>query len=96
MRALTATLAAGDPALDVANLLVHLDLRVAQGIMTSVRADQARAAFLRGYAPDEVTTARVPAYAELVRLRLAGLYAFRPRWRSLAADLARRPRHGGF
>jgi hypothetical protein len=30
---------------------------------------------------------RVPAYATTTRLRLAGVYAFRPRWRHVAYGL---------
>ncbi|WP_026874989.1 hypothetical protein [Jiangella gansuensis] len=81
------TLAVGERALDVANLLVHLDLRVAQGLLTARRSALARAAFLDGAALDARTSRRVPAYAWAARVRLAGVYAFRPRWRRLAAEL---------
>ncbi|PRX97132.1 phosphotransferase [Allonocardiopsis opalescens] len=92
------TLAAGDPALDVANLLVHLELRAAQGLLTGGRAELARTAFLGGLAPDEATLARAGGYAAATRLRLAAVYAFRPRWCALARRLqaeALRPMGGG-
>jgi hypothetical protein len=80
-------LARGEAAIDVANLLVHLELRVAQLLMTPAAGVMARDAFLDGLAPDDVTLARVAVLSDLVRMRLAGLYAFRPRWRALARQL---------
>ena len=38
----------------------------------------------RGAAPDPATLERIPAHVRVARLRLAGVYAFRPRWRGLA------------
>lgn len=69
-------LAAGEAALDVANLLVHLDLRRRQGQAGAVAplVD----ALLEGYRPSADVLARVPAYAAATRTRLAALYAFRP------------------
>ncbi|SEF17504.1 hypothetical protein [Jiangella alba] len=81
------TVAAGERALDVANVLVHLELRVAQRALTSSLARSARAAFLAGLDPDDATLARVPAYERATRLRLAGVYAFRPRWRGLSRSM---------
>ncbi|SDT55920.1 hypothetical protein [Jiangella sp. DSM 45060] len=81
------TVAAGERALDVANVLVHLELRVAQRALTPSLARSARAAFLAGLDPDDATLARVPAYERATRLRLAGVYAFRPRWRELSRAL---------
>ncbi len=80
------TLALGDPALDLANLLVHLELRVLQGICTAERARQASAAVLAGYRPGSDLRARLPAYAAATRLRLACVYSFRPD----QAEVARR------
>ncbi|MCM3661473.1 aminoglycoside phosphotransferase family protein [Georgenia satyanarayanai] len=82
------TLAVGERALDVANLLVHLELRQAQGLLTPGVAAAARAGFLAGVG--EVPGDRVDAYALATRLRLAGVYAFRPPWRKVAAALLRR------
>lgn len=81
------TLALGDPALDVANLLVHLELRMLQGHCGSAIAGVAGDAFLDGYRPDRDLRGRIDAYAWATRLRLACLYAFRPRWRDLAVHL---------
>lgn len=55
-------------------------LRAIQGLCTAERAQQAIAAFLQGYAPSPAVLSRVDAYADATRLRLACLYAFRPRW----------------
>ncbi|WP_152195620.1 phosphotransferase family protein [Georgenia subflava] len=82
------TLAVGERALDVANVLVHLELRVAQGLLTARQAEAARTGLLTGVGePLEQLWARVPAYAAATRLRLAGVYAFRPRWLPLAREM---------
>ena len=83
------TLAVGERALDLANALAHLELRVDQGLMTAAAARVARRAFLEGADPDPETRERIPAHLGVARLRLAGVYAFRPRWRALARALAR-------
>lgn len=72
------TLASGDPALDVANLLVHLELRSLQGRCTTSAADAVASAFLDGYRPDALLTGRLGAYAAATRARLACVYRFRP------------------
>lgn len=79
------TLAAGEPALDLANLLVHLELRVEQGLLAPDRARQA-AAIVRHGAADAgpAAIARLPAYVRATRLRLAAVYSLRPRWHDLA------------
>lgn len=68
-------MAAGDPALDLANLIEHLLLRGRQGVL----ADPASAvqALLSGYRPDEDTSSRVTSYRALSARRLAAVYAFR-------------------
>ncbi|MFC7405924.1 phosphotransferase [Georgenia alba] len=81
------TLAVGERALDVANLLVHLELRERQGLLTPDRAALARTSLRRGLPQEDRLWARVPAYAAATRLRLAGVYAFRPRWSAVARDL---------
>ncbi|MDF2144316.1 phosphotransferase family protein [Knoellia sp. p5-6-4] len=78
------TLAVGERALDLGNVLAHLELRVAQGLLGERAAQVAGAAFLAGAAPDADTLRRVPAYQQVARLRLAGVYAFRPGWNALA------------
>lgn len=68
-------MAAGDPALDLANLIEHLRLRARQGVIAD--EDAAIEALLQGYQPDEATISRVSAYRALAARRLAAVYAFR-------------------
>ena len=81
------TLAVGDPALDVANLLAHLELRALQRHCPADVAAAAAEAFLTGYRPDGALRERLGAYTAATRLRLACVYAFRPRWQHLTAEL---------
>jgi len=76
------TLACGEAALDVANALVHFELRAVQGRSTAEQAQTAKAALLDGYRPDRHTLRRLDAYMNAVRLRLVCVYTFRPRWRA--------------
>lgn len=90
------TLAVGERAVDLANVFVHLQLRAAQGLLTT---DTARAAWrgLRTGLVDgadaghqEVTARalrRLPAYVLACRLRMAAIYSFRPQWHHLAQAL---------
>jgi hypothetical protein len=78
------TLAVAEPALDLANLLVHLDLRVEQGHLSARARSRARDRIVAGVAPDGPTLHRVSAYEAVCRLRLAAVYAFRPRWHAVA------------
>jgi len=80
-------LSRGEAAIDVANLLVHIDLRAAQRLLTPAAADLARSAFLDGLEADAAMLARVGQLSDLIRMRLAGLYAFRPPWRAVARRL---------
>lgn len=68
---------AGEPAVDLANLLVHLELRQLQGLCSYARATRCAAALVEGYEPGPEDLRRMPGYALTTRLRLAGLYAFR-------------------
>ncbi len=68
-------LAAGDPALDLANLIEHLRLRGRQGVLAD--PDAAIAALLDGYGPDAGIRQRIPGYRALTARRLAAVYAFR-------------------
>lgn len=79
------TLAAAEPALDLANLLVHLQLRVDQGLLAVEPAREATAILWDdvGRLPTG-TTDRVVAYARATWLRLAAVYSLRPRWHELA------------
>jgi Ser/Thr protein kinase RdoA (MazF antagonist) len=81
------TLGAGEAALDVANMLGHLELRVLQGNCTQETAAEAARAFLDGYSPSEEVMARVQAYLDATRLRLAMLYAYWPKWAGLTPRL---------
>lgn len=72
------TLATGEPALDVANLLVHLELATLGGRCAPDRASAAAAAFLDGYGDPPPPPDRLAAYADATRLRLVCVHAFRP------------------
>ncbi|MDQ7013379.1 MAG: sulfotransferase [Planctomycetota bacterium] len=80
------TLAAGEPALDVANMLGHLELRCLQGFCNADAAMGGARAFLHAYGNERVRedAARIAAYLDATRLRLAVLYAFWPKWSGLA------------
>ncbi|MGH9272491.1 MAG: phosphotransferase family protein, partial [Ilumatobacteraceae bacterium] len=80
------TIAVGEAAVDVANLLVHLDLRVTLGLPAE-RAEVTAQAFLDAYEPPPTVRRRLAAHATLTRIRLASLYAFRPRQAAAALRL---------
>jgi aminoglycoside phosphotransferase (APT) family kinase protein len=82
--------ACGDPALDLANLLVHFELRALQEHCSDARARACAVALLEGYSPDPPLLGRLAAYAAATRLRLAGLYCFRPAPPGLVDELVRR------
>ena len=84
------TAAVGEPALDVANIFAHLELRVLQGRCSLRSASHATDALLEGYDSRSKVLARLPAYRDASRLRLACVYAFRPRCRHLVTELVRR------
>lgn len=84
-------LAVGDPALDLANLVVHLELRARQGLLSIERSQEMVEALVAGYAPDARTRAAVPAYLLASRLRLVAVYGFRPGDASAAATLITDP-----
>lgn len=81
------TLGAGEAALDLANMLAHIELRVMQGACTRATASAAAGAFVDAYAPNGETRRRIPAYLDAARLRLAMLYAYRPKWAGLTPVL---------
>lgn len=85
-------LAAGEAALDVANLLVHLELRALQGRCSGDHAAELGEAFLAGYDPTAPVGARLDAYAAAARLRLCLVYRFRPAWRQCVTALCERVR----
>lgn len=80
--------AAGEAALDLANLLVHLELRGLQDICGPDLARAAGLAVLDGYAPSDAVLARMPVYDAAARRRLAAVYAWRPRHAAAARLLA--------
>lgn len=86
------TLAAGEAAVDLANLLVHLDLRVALGLPAQ-RGRTVADAFLDAYQPTADVVARIPAYAASTCVRLTCVHAFRPAEIAGAARLVTDPRH---
>jgi aminoglycoside phosphotransferase (APT) family kinase protein len=83
------TLALGDPALDLGNLLAHLDLRALQHRCSEVDAERLGAALLDGYGTRTTLRERAAAYAQATRVRLACVYAFRPSWPGLPDQLLR-------
>lgn len=72
------TLARGEPALDLANLLVHLELAVLLGAAPRKVVDAAGKRLLAAYDPSPETERRIPAYADATRIRLTSVHAFRP------------------
>ena len=70
--------AAGEPALDLANLLVHLELRAYQGAAPADLASRCAQAVLDGYDPPTSVLARLDVHAQATRLRLIAVCAFRP------------------
>jgi aminoglycoside phosphotransferase (APT) family kinase protein len=84
------TLAVGEAALDLGNLLAHLELRALQGRCTPGQAGDLAAALVDGYRPSAQVRRRLPAYLAASRLRLWCVYAFRPRWRPLLDTLLAR------
>jgi hypothetical protein len=80
-----------EAAADLANLAVHLELRLGQGRLTAERYRIARREVLAAAGELRVTPARLDAYAHATRLRLGCLYSFRPRWVDLAEDFLSRP-----
>lgn len=85
------TLAGGDAAVDVANFLVHLELRVHQGLADERDAVRLADGFLTGHSPSPATQQAVAGYALTTRLRLCAVYAFRPGAAAPALALLGRP-----
>lgn len=75
-----------EAAVDLANLAVHLDLRLRQQRLTVPRYRAARGLVFAAARELAVTPDRFDAYADATRLRLTCLYAFRPQWAALAED----------
>jgi Phosphotransferase enzyme family len=84
------TLTAAEPALDLGNLLVHLELRATQGDCDWGWAGRMAEGLLEGYGTPWSGEDRLSAYADATRVRLACVYAFRPRWTGVSAALLSR------
>ena len=84
----------GEPALDLANLLVHLELHGRHQRRSFARSVGCAEAVVEAYAPDTAVWRRVPAYALATRLRLAAVNAFRPRRAETALSLLTDPAPG--
>lgn len=78
------TLAAAEPALDLANLSVHLEFRRVQGLLSTEAAALGRQWIREVSDSLHVPDSRFEAYAAATALRLACIYAFRPPYRTLA------------
>ncbi len=82
------TLTLGDPAIDLGNLAAHFDLRARQAGAQPGSHGGLRDALLAGYDAREACRRRIAVYEQATLLRLACVYAFRPRWAAVAASLA--------
>lgn len=71
-------LAVGSPALDLANLAVHVELRVHQQLLDADAADAAIGGLWEGAQPSQAVRRLIAGYALATRLRLVAVYAFRP------------------
>lgn len=69
-------MALGSPLVDLANVLVHLELRVLQGLVAD--AAPLRSAVLEGYGASDAQVRALPRYERVTWERLAAVYAFRP------------------
>lgn len=81
----TAVLA--DRELDLANLEVHIDLRVLQGLLSEDMALLARGAIAEAARVVGADARRMAVYREATRARLVCVYAFRPQWVPVAERL---------
>jgi len=79
--------AAGDPALDAGNFLAHVRLRRRQAPAAAASFAAAGEAFLAAYGADDAFLVRMRWWQGAALLRLAALYALRPRWRNLTWTL---------
>lgn len=80
-----------EAAADLANLAVHLQLRLRQRRLTAGRYRTARRQVIAAAEELRVTPERFDAYANATRLRLGCLYSFRPQWATLAEDFLDQP-----
>lgn len=80
-----------EAALDLANLDVHLELRLRQKLLTTRRYVIAHRHIVATAEKLHVSPERFAAYAACTRLRLACLYSFRPPWGSAATKYLSEP-----
>lgn len=78
------TLAIAEPSLDLGNLAVHAILRVAQGHWRQAQGDVVLHAVSEVVETLGVTPARLQLAQSATALRLAAVYAYRPRWQEFA------------
>ena len=78
------TIALAEPALDLGNLRAHLELRVRQGLLSVRRCDIAQTVIDTTATRLGVPANRVARYEAAALFRLGCLYAFRPRWVTMA------------
>ncbi|WP_165065713.1 phosphotransferase [Marisediminicola senii] len=81
------TVCTAEAALDLGNLRAHVALRVRQGHLTEERLAIARAAIDGTASALGVDPERVRIFERATMVRLGCLYAYRPRWAALAAQL---------
>jgi aminoglycoside phosphotransferase (APT) family kinase protein len=86
------TIAIGDAALDLANALVHMELRVLQRRCSLERATKAARALIEGYDPGREVHNRLSVYSDASRLRLACVYSYRPKFSNIVPSLLARIR----
>lgn len=86
------TLALGDPYIDLANLLVHLELRCLQQRASTTFIRRYGQHLLQSYS-DAIDHPRLLHALDATRLRLVCVYAFRPPWQSLLTALHARVGH---
>jgi aminoglycoside phosphotransferase (APT) family kinase protein len=88
------TVALADPALDVGNLIAHIELAAAGGVIEASTMRPTIAALLEGFlgaADATVDATAVGAYRLASRTRLVAVHAFRPTTRRAAAALLHGP-----
>ncbi|MGP9537345.1 phosphotransferase [Brachybacterium sp. AOP43-C2-M15] len=82
------TAAVGDPALDAGNLRAHATWRALQGLWSPEQVAVVHAEVDRAAARSDLDPEALAAYETATLARLTCVYAFRPRWRALARELA--------
>lgn len=81
------TASLGDPALDVGNLLAHVDLAVQERRITPRSGYEVESALLAGWEPAMADQRALRSYRRAAALRLVAVHSFRPATRSAALSL---------